>query len=281
LAAASAASVGAFQADLRAALQIASNSTTTKHRLAQNSHFQRWLQFCANLGVDPSLRTISSQDDKLSYLLVFGLRYRQTGANNKSVRAGSVDSALLAVGQGISHLGERDPRKQMGSDKLHPILSSFLASLGKEDAPTDRAYPVNTTILRQLPEVLDTDHIREGTLNQHVIDLVIVAFFWLLRPAEYTDTPDTESRSQAFLFQHIHLCIDGMYHPATLAPLNDRNVLDRVDYASLEFLDQKNGVRGEQVGHKATSDPWLCPAKALARIAIRLPLRSSISIAWA
>ena len=38
------------------------------------------------------------------------------------------------------------------------------------------------------------------------------------------------------------------------------------------FDDQKNAVRGEQVGHRANNDPFFCPCKALGRIARRLKL---------
>ena len=38
------------------------------------------------------------------------------------------------------------------------------------------------------------------------------------------------------------------------------------------FTDQKSGVPGEQIGHAATSDPLLCPCKALGRIAQHLRL---------
>lgn len=181
-----------------------------------------------------------------------------------------MDKALLAVGQGITHLGERDPRKLRGSDGLHPLLASFLKALRDEDDPATRAYPANVSILRQLYTVLDFEDDEFGPLNEHVADLVVVAFFFLLRPAEYTDSPATESRSQAFLLKHIHLTVDGVTYNAATAPLNDRNSISRITYASLEFLDQKNAVRGELVGHKANADSLICPAKALGRIAFRL-----------
>ena len=51
--------------------------------------------------------------------------------------------------------------------------------------------------------------------------------------------------------------------------MNDASIRD-IEYAALEFADQKNAVKGEQVGHRPTSDPRLCPVKALGRIALRL-----------
>ena len=53
-------------------------------------------------------------------------------------------------------------------------------------------------------------------------------------------------------------------------PLHDENSISRITFATLQFSDQKNAVRGEQVGHCATQDPVLCPAKALGRLALRL-----------
>ena len=231
--------------------------------------FGHWVQFCQELGQPPSLGDLPSQNDRLSYLLVFGYRYRQRGRTNRPVRTDQVDKALLAVGQGIARLGQPDPRLQAGTTKLHPLLSDFLRALRKEDDPQTRAYPANITILRAIPEALDLEHAEEGVLNQHTFDLIIVAFYWLLRPAEYLETPE-EGRSQAFLFQHISLTIDGINYPATEAPLNDARSISRIEYAALTFADQKNATKGETVGHASTNDPVLCPAKALGRIARRL-----------
>ena len=139
----------------------------------------------------------------------------------------------------------------------------------RDDDPPDRAYPVNLTIIRAAFDVLDTADPVYGTLNTHLLDLIVVAFYWLLRPAEYTQSTSADARSQAFQLRHVHLTIDGTIHPALSAPLNDASI-QRISHAALEFADQKNAVRGERIGHGANSDPLICPAKALGRIAYRL-----------
>jgi len=119
-------------------------------------------------------------------------------------------------------------------------------------------------------DALDADDDEHGALNAHIIDLIIVAFYWLLRPAEYLDNgSDEDSRSQAFLFRDISLTIDGSITSGPTTPLND-DIVQRITHATLRFTDQKNAVRGEAVGHRANSDPFYCPAKALGRIALRL-----------
>ena len=195
-----------FATDLRTALDLSAQANTKRTRATTANTFGRWVAFCASLGHDPTLSAIPGGEDKLCYMLAFGLRYRRHGARDHPVRAGSVGTALLAVGQGISNLGVSDPRhevvllpdgKRLVSNR--PLLTTFLKRLKDEDAPSSRAYPANVTILRQIPNALDFDDPQFGILNRVVFDLIIVAFYWLLRPAEYLHSTVPGARSQAFL----------------------------------------------------------------------------------
>ena len=261
-----------FQADARAALEVAGRATTSKHRRAHNKIFGIWTDFCNQHGQSPTLHNLAAQEDKLTCILVFLWRYRATGQRNKPVRSDTLSGVLTAIGQGISRLGQPDPRFAPGATKQHPLLADFLHALSKEDDPSVRAYPANVTILRGLFEALDTEHPEFGILNRHVQLLTIVAFYWLLRPAEYLNSPDAESRSQAYLLRDIHFTInDTVYNAADPnCPLNDETDVRKITFATLLFSDQKNAVRGEQVGHRATSDDHICPAKALGRLALHL-----------
>jgi hypothetical protein len=213
------------------------------------------------------LPTIPAHETRLCYLLVYGLRVRNRGAKRRSAanRSRTVSGALQAVGKGFTILGEPDPRNvSAGSRRLHPLLKAFLDALAKEDDPASRSHPANTTILRQLPAVLD----QADPGHQHTIDLCIVGFYWLLRPAEYLDSTG-QTRSQAFRLGDISFALDGRELPAADASLNDLD-LARLARATLTFNDQKNAVRGERITHASTGDPWLCPCKALARACARL-----------
>ena len=241
-----------FRADLGTALDLAGRSTVKKTRRSAASAFGRWATFCAELGHDATLSDIPDGEDKLCYLLVFGMRYRSQGAraSGRPVKSGSVDKALLAVGKGFTDLGLLDPRKQVhGSSANHPVLTAFLKRLSDEDDPASRAYPANVLVIRALYDVLDVDDPKWGALNRHIIDLIIVAFYWLLRPAEYLESSSEEARSQAFKLGAVGFKIDDTYYSALTAPLNDENILSRITCAGLTFSDQKNTVRGEAVGH--------------------------------
>ena len=146
------------------------------------------------------MREIPDAETRLSYLLVYAIRYRRAGRTGQPVRAATVEKAMLAVAKGITDLDVPDPRKDRRTGQLYPLCTAFLKALQDDDDPSSRAYPVNTDIIRQLFEVLDFSHPKDGPLNEHIVDLIIVAFFWLLRPAEYTDASTEEARTQAFQF---------------------------------------------------------------------------------
>ena len=54
--------------------------------------------------------------------------------------------------------------------------------------------------------------------------------------------------------------------------MNDANIAKSISLAHLEFTDQNNATKGERIGHRSTSSDFMCPAKALCRIAWRLHL---------
>ena len=145
-------------------------------------------------------------------------------------------------------------RIRASPEKLASSIPYSMLLMDRSDSPATRAYPVNTTILRSLVHVLDVDHPTLGYLQQHTIHLTILAFFWILRPAEYLYSPDSaESRSQAFCLRDVTFTIRGKVYSAIDAPLNDENgellsadqFAAAITTASLTFTDQKNAVKGE------------------------------------
>ena len=237
-------------------------------RSARLAVWARWCSFCDSVGREPSLRDVPSPETRLSYLLVFGLRHRraQTSRTGKPVRASTVADALLAVGKGIAALGVPDPRKEApGSERLHPLLADFYGAMERADDASTRAHPANTSVLRRVA----TDAALAGDRAAlHASDLCVVGFYWLLRPGEYLYTR-ASGRCRAFRLQDVAFVANGRLYPATDASLNDVDA-GCLSRASLTFTDQKNAVRGECIGHAATTDPLLCPCKALARICAHL-----------
>eukprot|EP00985_Skeletonema_marinoi_P019631 scaffold11348_cov174-Skeletonema_marinoi.AAC.1 len=72
--------------------------------------------------------------------------------------------------------------------------------------------------------------------------MIILAFFFLLRPGEYVDT---NSESTPFTIADVGLYIGNTYlNPATAT---DQQLLSATRI-TLTFTTQKNGVRGEVIG---------------------------------
>ena len=86
--------------------------------------------------------------------------------------------------------------------------------------------------------------------------MIILAFFFLLRPGEYTAT---KSNSTPFRLCDVTLSVGRMVFSLDSSETD----LLSATFAILTFTTQKNGVQGEKIGQVASRDPLLCPKDAL------------------
>jgi hypothetical protein len=159
-----------------------------------------------------------------------------------------VEAALRAIGQTFSELGQTDPRL-VPSGKLDLCLSRQLSTYKKRDPPPARVKPIPFPIIAQTA----------NTPNAHVIaDMLLLGFFFLLRPGEYAYTDNEDAAP--FCICDAHLLI----HNRRINPYTcTETEFHRVQYIALEFTTQKNGVRGEMVGLGRSGHPLYCPVVAL------------------
>jgi len=99
--------------------------------------------------------------------------------------------------------------------------------------------------------------------------MIIIAFFFLLRPGEYTDAP---SDTVPFTLGNVQLFIGPRRLDLNTTPIAE---LSQARFASLTFGDQKNGVRGEVIGLARSGDPYVCPVLAIVRRVIHLRTHSA------
>ncbi len=102
------------------------------------------------MGVDPFLQD-TPFTVRVCLLKGFAGRVR-TGyyGQGQQVQAGSVSSAITAVGQAIALAANTNPTKIVGSDKLLPCLQQMLNGFRKADPPTTKQLPVEA----DMPEFL-------------------------------------------------------------------------------------------------------------------------------
>ena len=93
------------------------------------------------------------------------------------------------------------------------------------------------------------------------VDMLIIGFYFLMRPGEhcYTTSADT---SHPFLFRDVELycgntCLD---HASA-----SHYTLQTATFVKLTFTTQKNGVRGERIGHARSGHRQFCPVAAIIR----------------
>ena len=160
--------------------------------------------------------------------------------------------ALCAVGQTLASLGSKDAcHNAMGQIDFR--LRRQLRAYARIDPPPHRVKPIPIVIIRHVITMAST------IVDTAVADMILIAFFFLLRPGEYTgsnndDTPFRLADVQLFINRRrlaFLTCSDADLAAATSV--------------SLTFTSQKNGVRGEVVNHGISGHPLLCPVQAIIR----------------
>ncbi|CAJ1954978.1 unnamed protein product [Cylindrotheca closterium] len=94
--------------------------------------------------------------------------------------------------------------------------------------------------------------------------MIIVAFFFLLRPGEYTGTTNDDT---PFRFLDVQLKV-GVRHLDLLTTTPAE--LWAATSVALTFTTQKNGVRGEVICHGQSGHDVLCPVRSMIRRILHL-----------
>ena len=247
----------AFQRDLRLSQEAVRRGVVRGTQQRANAHWHVWLKFCTTERIDPELRDVA---DPIPYLQVFATRYRRRlGPTGQPVRSSTVSDAVRSVGQALASLGQADPRKD-SSGALDFRLTRQFRSYTREDPPPHRVKPIPISLVRHVAVTSENSNAKD----QAVADMIILLFFFILRPGEYTGTSNDDT---PFRLTDVQLFLGERNLDLTTAPAADIAAATGV---ALTFTTQKNGVRGEVVHHGKSGHPLLCPVKAAARRVLHL-----------
>jgi hypothetical protein len=132
----------------------------------------------------------------------------------------------------------------------------------KEDDPPSRAKPVPIIVIVYILQQAF------GNLplpdRQAVADMCNIAFYFIVRPGEYTGTTSDHT---PFRLQDVALHVGTRRLDNMLASLTDIQTVDSVSYT---FTTQKNGTKGKILTHVLSGDALACPVKANIRRLIHL-----------
>jgi hypothetical protein len=243
------------------AVQTATRTRVSSQRIAAaGASGLLWLDFCTSLGRDPA----ALPADTVPLLQIFAQRLRSgtLTTRRRPMRSRNVEDTLRAVGQAYAGMGAADPRLDVHG-KLDFRLTSLYQSWTKVDPPPSRVKPLPMTLLRQ---VVSLARQSECQIARAEADTLTIGIFFLLRPGEYVGRPN-DATDSLFRIRDLSLWIGARAIDPFTAPIPD---LRAATFASLTFTRQKNGVRGEKIGHGRSGDPHLCPVLCLVARVIAL-----------
>ena len=156
-------------------------------------------------------------------------------------------------------MGAGDPRRN-AVGRVDLRYANLLKAFKNNDPAPNRVKPIPIQVLHHAQQCINQvpDYI-----DQAIMELIWIAFFFLLRPGEYAKSRDNEPlrlRDVTLMRRAVRL---DTYN-ATEAELVTAT------HAALTFDDQKNRERNEVIGHGLSGHPWACPVRALVRRVIYL-----------
>jgi hypothetical protein len=137
----------------------------------------------------------------------------------------------------------------------------MFSSFSKRDDPPNRVKPIPVPVLQH---IMSQAIFSQDPFNLACADMLCLAFYFLLRPGEYTGTV---SDTQPFQLRDVRLFVGSVALDTTTAPADH---LHTANFVTLEFTTQKNSVRGEIIGLGRSGDPNFCPVIAAVRRVLHL-----------
>jgi len=155
-------------------------------------------------------------------------------------------------------VGSSDPRLD-GHGQTFVGLRKQQRSYVKTDPPPHKVKPIPVTLVEHA--VLAN---QATAFALAMADLLIIGFFFLLRPGEHTYAKENNHpfRLQDVSFDTPESTLNAAVIPAAL--------LQEASKVHLNFTTQKNGVPNEAISHGDTPDPLLSPVKAVRRRVLHL-----------
>jgi integrase len=230
---------------------------------ARATNWRNWTAWCARYSFNTFLIG-TPREQHTHVLMAFAARVR-AGAFGKGQQVGcqSVATALRHVAQAFVLASHGDPRREGDSPDLGLAFTRLYHSYRTEDpAPKPQlALPISV-----IEDVVKHEGTSRDPKAQALADLVMLAFFFLLRVGEYTPsgtrtTRTTQIRRKDMQFWHKRPngLMDRLSPLATLADLLE------ADSVTITLDNQKNGQRDAVLHHEALPHNPLCPCKAAAR----------------
>ncbi len=141
--------------------------------------------------------------------------------------------------------------------RLLPSFTALFKALDNIGDPPNRQRAITPKFLRYLHRLGSTGPPKACAID-HAVDLLIAGFFFATRPCEIVRTKNPGKTKTLELRDIIF-----RDRSRRIIPHDDPRLLDRVEFVTVTWRNQKNGKRGATMHHTARPSPF-CPVKALA-----------------
>ena len=252
-----------FRTDLGLATDAVRLAIDPNYAKRKDAHWIIWIQFCTKCNLDPFLANIQ---DPIPYLQVFAQRYRDgtIAPRGNVVSAKYIRDVLCSIGQAFSILGAPDPRLTALDGSVDFRLRRMYKFYDKSDPPPARVKPVPITFILFLLNTaygLDHNAVSASPTQKALADMTCVAFYFLLRPSEYSGPPNRQHA--VFSLDDVHVYIGQ--RKLDLATALECDVVAATN-VRLHYTTQKNQRKGDVIAHACSQHPYCCPVKALLRL---------------
>lgn len=256
-----------YESDFRIADEGFYNGRVAETTAKRNVFWTHWTSYVRPLGLDPFLQG-TPYITQVRAISGFAGRVR-TGyyGRGRQITAPAVTTAIRAIGTTIALATGVNPTKMKGAqDKLVPRLSQMIEGFHKDDPPTIKKLPIEVDI----PEYISLCSLRPTApeRSKAVADLILIAFYYLLRIGEYTIKGKRNNSKQTVQFQIQHITFFKHDKNGRLQQL-PRNASDddiiTAHSATLRLENQKNGWKGVCIHQEHNGEHYHCPVRALGR----------------
>jgi hypothetical protein len=166
------------------------------------------------------------------------------------------------VGQTFAFMGAPDPRLD-SKGQIDLRLKRQSRAFSKQDPPSSRVKPIPVSILQKFVSSVYQDP-SAPPAAQAIADLFIIAFYFIMRPGEYCLSSDAP---HPFRLTDVQLLCGYEVLDLGTASVSE---FKAATFVKLTFTTQKNGNRGEHIGHGRSGHPLFCPVQAVARRVLHL-----------
>lgn len=229
--------------------------TTSK----DSENFRKWRAFTAKAGLPLFLDNYSRQETiKIIGAFAHEIRHNKFGKTTLSqLKGDSVEATIYSICKTFRTNGFPDP--QIGCNGKRAIqIARQMKGYKNEDEPEKRqpALPVRFFLfLNCLLCFTDRDCSKR--------DLIIIAFFFLMRSCEYSETPNKKDKLTKIVeLRDVTFIVNGKETPWN-------GDIDNATEVLITFRRQKNGVRMQTISQSRTNMD-LCPCTTMIRLVKRL-----------